>query len=170
METDDSRVDGPLTDGEIDQAVARLKDEFANTRELYREVCLLLFFRAGVTPTANRLYQLVRRGSMSTPVAVLNDFWKDLRERSRVQIGHPDMPTALASFLGTLGAEAWKLANLSAQESLAALRADVEASREAYRQETGQPAMRQHDWKPRLPDARRRFGLRRSRRTTCSGS
>ncbi len=34
---------------------------------LYREVCGLLFFRYGVTPTANKLYSLVRKGSMGTP-------------------------------------------------------------------------------------------------------
>jgi chromosome segregation ATPase len=31
------------------------------------QVCVLLFFRHGITPTANKLYQLVRKGSMSAP-------------------------------------------------------------------------------------------------------
>ena len=34
--------------------IERLKAEFPKTRELYREVCALLFFRFGLTPTANR--------------------------------------------------------------------------------------------------------------------
>jgi hypothetical protein len=34
--------------------IERLKVEFPKTRELYREVCALLFFRFGITPTANR--------------------------------------------------------------------------------------------------------------------
>ena len=61
--------------------IERLKADFPKTRELYREACALLFFRFGITPTANRLYQLVRKGSMSTPTAVLGEFWAELRER-----------------------------------------------------------------------------------------
>ena len=66
--------------------IERLKADFPKTRELYREACALLFFRFGITPTANRLYQLVRKGSMSTPTAVLGEFWAELREKSRVRI------------------------------------------------------------------------------------
>jgi hypothetical protein len=54
-------------EGRLAAEIDRLKAEFPKTRELYREVCALLFFRFGITPTANRLYQLVKRGSMSTP-------------------------------------------------------------------------------------------------------
>lgn len=112
--------------------IDRLKVEFpqsSQTRELYREACVLLFFRFGITPTANRLYQLVRRGSMGTPVAVLAEFWNQLRTKSRVRIAHPDLPEALGQLLGDLGAECWRRANESAAEGLAALRVDVEQSR-----------------------------------------
>jgi hypothetical protein len=73
--------------------IERLKVEFPKTRELYREVCALLFFRFGVPPTANCLYNLVRRGTMSTPASVLSEFWAELREKCRVRIEHPDLPT-----------------------------------------------------------------------------
>ncbi|MDX6008018.1 hypothetical protein [Cupriavidus necator] len=43
--------------------MAELRGRFSETRALYREVCGLLFFRYGVTPTANKLYSLVRKGS-----------------------------------------------------------------------------------------------------------
>ncbi|REG48433.1 plasmid replication DNA-binding protein KfrA [Paraburkholderia sp. BL6669N2] len=69
-------------------------------RELYREVCALLFFRHGIPPTANRLYQLVKRGSMSTPTQVLGEFWAELREKSRVCIDHPDLPADLGAAAG----------------------------------------------------------------------
>lgn len=75
--------------------IAALRGRFTETRELYREVCALLFFRYGVTPTANKLYSLVRKGSMSTPSHVLNRFWQDLRDKTRVTIDHPDLPEAL---------------------------------------------------------------------------
>ncbi|MGF6810808.1 hypothetical protein OKW30_006000 [Paraburkholderia sp. Clong3] len=46
--------------------IDRLKVGFPKTRAA-REVCALLFFRFAITPTANRLYLLVKRGSMSGP-------------------------------------------------------------------------------------------------------
>jgi uncharacterized protein YhaN len=109
--------------------IDRLKGEFPRTRELYREVCALLFFRFGQTPTANRLYQLVRRGSMGTPAAVLGEFWAGLREKSRVRIEHPDLPADLGAAAGELVATLWTRATASAQAALDALRDEVEAQR-----------------------------------------
>ncbi|MEQ0777428.1 DNA-binding protein [Paraburkholderia tropica] len=109
--------------------IERLKAEFPHTRDLYREVCALLFFRFGVTPTANRLYQLVRRGSMSTPVAVLAGFWAELREKSRVRVDHADLPEELRESAGELVATLWKRAAAAADDSLQALRSEVEDAR-----------------------------------------
>ena len=111
--------------------IDRLKTEFPKTRELYREVCALLFFRFGLTPTANRLYQLVKRGSMSTPTAVLGEFWTELREKSRVRIEHPDLPADLQAAAGELVATLWTRSTASAQGALDTLRAEVEAERAA---------------------------------------
>ncbi len=72
----------------IAASVAELREQFPRTQDLYREVCVLLFFRHGITPTANKLYQLVRKGSMSAPTEALSQFWKTLREHSRVTIEH----------------------------------------------------------------------------------
>ncbi|MFM0351608.1 DNA-binding protein [Paraburkholderia sp. RL17-347-BIC-D] len=109
--------------------IARLKAEFPKTRELYREVCALLFFRHGITPTANRLYQLVKRGSMGTPTAVLGEFWTELREKSRVRIAHPDLPADLGAAAGELVATLWTRATASAGTALDGLRDEVEAQR-----------------------------------------
>jgi chromosome segregation ATPase len=109
--------------------IERLKAEFPKTRELYREVCALLFFRHGITPTANRLYQLVKRGSMGTPTAVLGEFWTELREKSRVRIEHPDLPADLGAAAGELVATLWTRATAAAGTALDALRAEVEAQR-----------------------------------------
>ncbi|MEC5409795.1 DNA-binding protein [Paraburkholderia sp. MPAMCS5] len=109
--------------------IERLKVAFPKTRELYREVCALLFFRHGITPTANRLYQLVRRGSMGTPTAVLGEFWAELREKSRVRIDHPDLPDDLGAAAGELVATLWMRATASAEAALDALRDEVEAQR-----------------------------------------
>jgi hypothetical protein len=109
--------------------IDRLKAAFPKTRELYREVCALLFFRFGQTPTANRLYQLVKRGSMGTPAAVLGEFWVELREKSRVRIGHPDLPADLGAAAGELVATLWTRATAAARAELEALRVEVEDQR-----------------------------------------
>lgn len=119
----------PLDEIHLAAEIERLKAAFPRTRELYREACVLLFFRFGITPTANRLYQLVRRGSMSTPVAVLAEFWTDLREKSRMRIEHADLPEDLQDAAGELVAALWKRAASAAEASLAALRDDVEGAR-----------------------------------------
>lgn len=111
--------------------IDRLKVEFPRTRELYREVCALLFFRFGITPTANRLYQLVKRGSMSTPTQVLGEFWVELREKSRVRIEHPDLPAELQAAAGELVATLWTRSTASAQVALEALRVEAEAEKVA---------------------------------------
>jgi hypothetical protein len=109
--------------------IDRLKAEFPKTRELYREVCALLFFRFGITPTANRLYQLVKRGSMGTPTQVLAEFWTELREKSRVRIQHPDLPADLRDVAGEVIATLWTRAAASAQAELEALCVEVETQR-----------------------------------------
>ncbi|MCP6390852.1 DNA-binding protein, partial [Klebsiella pneumoniae] len=71
------------TETEILAEVETLKGRFSDTKALYREVCALLFFRYGLTPTANKLYQYVRKGTMSTPAEALAKFWDDLRTKAR---------------------------------------------------------------------------------------
>ena len=55
------------TDQELQAEIEQLRPQFLKTQDLYREACVLLFFRHGITPTANKLYQLVHKGSMSAP-------------------------------------------------------------------------------------------------------
>ncbi|MCR4470043.1 DNA-binding protein [Burkholderia sp. SCN-KJ] len=79
-----------------------LRAAYPKTRELYREVCALLFFRFGQAPTANRLYQLVRKGRMGMPTEVVAEFWVSLREKCRVRIERPDLPRDLQAAAGEL--------------------------------------------------------------------
>lgn len=82
-------------------------------------------FRYGVTPTASRLYSLVRKGSMSTPADVLNRFWQDLRDRTRVKIDHPDLPDVMKQVAAEAVLTIWRAASERATTELAALRAEA---------------------------------------------
>lgn len=108
---------------EVDEVRSRITD----TKDLYKWVCALLFFRYGVTPTTNRLYQLVRKGSMGTVTTALSTFWQDLREKSRVQIDHPGIPDSLKSAAGDLVQTLWEKANVEAKAQFEAATAEANA-------------------------------------------
>jgi chromosome segregation ATPase len=122
--SDASALEDRRLQGEIDA----LRVRFIDTQELYREVCTLLFFRHGITPTANKLYQLVRKGSMSAPSEALARFWETLRDKSRVRIEHPDLPNELRDAAGEVIGALWQRAQALAQDSLAAARGEAQAS------------------------------------------
>ena len=106
--------------------IEALKAQDLETQDLYREVCTILFFRYGMTPTANKLYQFVRKGSMSAPAEALARFWSDLREKSRVRIEHPDLPEGLKAAAGELVASLWSQAQTSAQDGLVIFRQEAQ--------------------------------------------
>jgi len=123
------------TESEILAEVEALKAKFSDTRALYREACVLLFFRFGITPTANKLYQYVRRGSMNVPTEEVSKFWDDLRHKARVDIEHPDLPEPIKAVAAEAIAVLWRQASEAARAELAAARLEsegtVQQSREA---------------------------------------
>lgn len=128
-------LDPPAPETRIAADIEELRRRCADTRTLYREVCGLLFFRYGITPTANRLYQYVRKGSMGTPAQVLGQFWEDLRERTRVRIDHPDLPDVLKQSAAELVSGLWTQARQEALRSLDARAAEAGEAVEAARLE-----------------------------------
>ncbi|KAG0164407.1 hypothetical protein DFQ30_010002 [Apophysomyces sp. BC1015] len=115
----------PADEPALQADLAALRGRGADTRALYREVCALLFFRYGVTPTANKLYSLVRKGSMSTPADVLNRFWQELRDKTRVKIDHPDLPEAIKQVAAEAVLTIWQAASEASAAELATLRAEA---------------------------------------------
>ncbi|APA84783.1 DNA-binding protein [Paraburkholderia sprentiae WSM5005] len=121
---------------ESDIEVAR--QNAPDTQTLYREVCALLFFRYGETPTANRLYQLVRKGSMSAPAKALREFWTDVRDKTRVDVGRPDLPPEVAAAVGEFAAQMWRLSSDAANAALDVFRQDADAQIAAAREQAAQ--------------------------------
>ncbi len=121
--------------------IEALKAKFGDTRALYREVCALLFFRYGITPTANKLYQYVRRGSMNVPTEEVGKFWDDLRHRARVDIEHPDLPEQIKAVAAEAIAALWSQATEAARGELAAAR--LEFQQEAEQARAGRDAAEQ---------------------------
>ena len=126
--SDDSSFEIRPEDRRLQAEIEDLRSKFQDTQELYREVSTLLFFRYGITPTANKLYQLVRKGSMSAPSEALARFWENLREKSRVRIEHPDLPQELRDAAGEAIGALWQRAQALATDHLAAIRSEAMAS------------------------------------------
>src|SRR5438128_2321010 len=123
---------------EILAEVEALKARFSDTKELYREVCTLLFFRHGIAPTTNKLYQYVRKGTMSTPAEALAKFWNDLRSKARVEIDHPDLPAEIKAVAAEAIAALWTQATAAARAELAAIRVELQAGRERAQHDQAQ--------------------------------
>jgi hypothetical protein len=128
---------------ESDIEVAR--QNASDTQALYREVCALLFFRYGETPTANRLYQLVRKGSMSAPAKALRDFWTDVRDKTRVDVGRPDLPPEVATAAGEFAAQMWRLSSDAANAALDVFRQDADTQIAAAREQAEQRDTQRQD-------------------------
>lgn len=117
-------------ESEILAEVDALKARFSDTKSLYREVCALLFFRFGITPTTNKLYQYVRKGSMGTPAEALAKFWEDLRSKARIELDHPDLPPSVKALAAEAIAGLWRQASEAARAELAAIRIELQTDQE----------------------------------------
>jgi len=118
-------------DAALQVDVEKLRAEYPRTLDLYREVCVVMFFGYGITTTANKLYQLVRKGSMSAPTETLRAFWADLRRSGKVKVGQPDLPDNLAQAAGDLVSKLWNSAQAAANRSLEEFRLTAGQERDA---------------------------------------
>lgn len=116
------------TETQIQADIDNLRDRFTDTPDLYRETCALLFFRYGITPTANKLYQYVRKGSMSAPAEALSKFWDELREKSRVRVERTDLPEEIKTAAGELVAKLWHEAQAASDLGFTEAKQQIEAS------------------------------------------
>lgn len=126
------------TETQLQADVDALKAKISDTSALYAKVCALLFFDYGITPTTNKLYQLVRRGSMGVPTKALQDFWVALRSRAKVDVAHPDLPDEVREMAGQVVASLWGAATERARSELEVL---AEESRQAVVQIQGELAV-----------------------------
>lgn len=129
----------------LESDIEAVRENAADTQALYREVCALMFFRYGETPTANRLYQLVRKGSMSAPAKALRDFWVEVREKTRVDVGRPDLPPEVAKAAGELAANLWRLSSDAASAALDVFKLDAQTEVAAARQQAQEMEAQRND-------------------------
>jgi DNA repair exonuclease SbcCD ATPase subunit len=128
-------------EGKLIDDVEKLRSQFPKTKELYREVCSVMFFRYGIQPTANKLYQLVRKGTMSTPAQAVSNFWIELREKSRVAIEHPGLPDNVREVAGNAFSVIWNAALEAANQNLGSVKGEMDQLRARYEKEASEAAI-----------------------------
>jgi chromosome segregation ATPase len=113
----DHMMPSNLSSEELQADIDALRERFPRTADLYREACAVMFFRYGIAPTTNALYQLVRKGSMSAPSDALRRFWTDLREKARIVLPDGSVPDELRETAGQLLGQIWTFARAAAEQS-----------------------------------------------------
>jgi hypothetical protein len=120
------------------QDVEDLRTHSSQAKELYREVCHLMFFRYDIQPSANKLYQLVRKGTMATASQAVNNFWSELREKRRVDIEQPGLPESLREFAGEALSTLWKGALEVAKQNYQTRQIEIDGNQHASKVELEQ--------------------------------
>jgi Plasmid replication region DNA-binding N-term len=77
---------GNMENKNIENQVNQIKLSNSNTKQVYIEVARLLFIQYQEMPTANRLYSLVKKGSMSTVVEAMKIFWQEMQARIATKV------------------------------------------------------------------------------------
>lgn len=88
-------------DKRIREDVRRLALQHKDSRSLTLEVCRLLFYRYGEVPNANRVYNLTRKGSLTTITEQVAAFWLGIRGQTHVRIPCPGLAEEAADKLGS---------------------------------------------------------------------
>lgn len=80
--------------------VRQLAAQYKDARRLTAEVSRLLFYRYDEAPNANRIYNLTRRGSLTTISEEVDAFWQRLRTQTQASIACPGLVPELAVTMG----------------------------------------------------------------------
>ncbi|MFM2345222.1 MAG: hypothetical protein RLZZ210_1836 [Pseudomonadota bacterium] len=84
---------------ELFNKVEEIKLKAINTKQAYIDVAKLLFLQYQEMPTANRLYNLVKKGSMTTVVESMRIFWQEIQNQLSIKMHMPNIPQELQIML-----------------------------------------------------------------------
>ncbi|MFC7462044.1 DNA-binding protein [Hydrogenophaga defluvii] len=119
-------ISNERVDAAVREAVAARLVGDSPRKEKSRLAASILFFEHGVYPSAKAVLECTQQGSLTDINRDVQEFWRDLREKTKVHLDAPALPDdLLASFSEGLRA-VWDLANSKANEGLDALRRDAE--------------------------------------------
>jgi len=123
-------------------ALATRLSPHASRRELSQMAANILFFEKGVHPSAKTVLDCTQRGSMTDINRDVMEFWRDLRERTRIQLKSPVMPQGLVDAFGEVLTQMWTLASREAHQVLEDSRLLAQAQVKAAKDEAHQAQQR----------------------------
>ncbi len=88
-----------LISEDLQKQVEDIKTNNASTQDVYIKLAKLLFLKYQEIPTVNMLYNLVRKGSMTTVVNAMRIFWQDIQKQLSTKISAPDIPQNLQDLM-----------------------------------------------------------------------
>ncbi|PPD10418.1 DNA-binding protein, partial [Methylophilus sp.] len=88
-----------------------------------------------------KLYQLVRKGTMSTPAQAVSNFWIELRDKSRVAIEHPGLPENVRDVASNAFSVIWNAALEAANQNLVSIKGEMDQLRSRYEKEASEAAI-----------------------------
>ncbi len=94
----------------------------ASRKEKTRVAATILFFEHGIYPSAKTVHSYTQQGSMTDINADLREFWAYIREKARVEINAPFLPSELNERFSEDLARLWEVATQRATEQLEAER------------------------------------------------
>lgn len=113
-------------DSTVREAVAARLVSDAPRKEKSRLAASILFFEHGIYPSAKAVLECTQQGSLTDINRDVQEFWRDLREKSKVQLDAPALPDELLATFSEGLRSLWALAAAKADEGLDALRQEAE--------------------------------------------
>ena len=99
-----------------------------------RAAASILFFTHGIYPSANKVYEGIRHGSLADISADLRDFWENIRTKSKVRI-NAALPAVLLDKFSESLSDAWDIACAQAANSFAHDRENLRITMDAMTQD-----------------------------------
>lgn len=155
---------GERLDQAVREAIAARLPADAPRREKSRLAASILFFEHSIYPSAKVVLECTQQGSLTDINRDVQEFWRELRERSRVKLDVPGMPEDLQIAFGESLGQIWQLAVDKANESLDEVRAVAAAQIRDARQQAIDSQAEAQAALARIEEVERELVRERSRR------
>lgn len=103
-------------ESQIAHKVEELAKQFKTRKELSHAVCSLLLVEYSILPSANKLLQYMKRGSLTDLNKDVKEFVANLGANARASINAPGVPDELVKISGEFTVKLWEQACQSAQQ------------------------------------------------------
>lgn len=110
----------------LNDYIDQLKNQNDSTRQMYQKLAYTLFTEYGEIPTTTRLYELLRKGSMSMVTEEIKLFWQNIQQAWHQRLQLPNIPKDLQNTYIANLEQLWQHACGYANDLFVAQKLDLE--------------------------------------------